>query len=385
MSSCEFCKNGNIFHLEEEDINICTSCGKPQTKIDNIRYDPEDDIITKIDQKEEEKECLECGAPEEYFMKSEGHLTCTECGFVQEMIISDEPEWNNYKNDDGSFKSGQARTSYYVKTNNPFYKESTFMGKGLKCTYIKKDGTKSTFDLSRKHQQMNYDHKQRSFDNVKNYLFEKIGLTYHARILDIAEKFWAEIMVSGKVTRAGVRKGLIACCVYYACVENGFVKSPLAICKEFGMEDTKQFLKGDKEFKETFETHPVWGHLIQKTSTSNGFFATFCGKLGLEFHIQRRCEALYECHKKKLAKVIPKSAVAGIIYFICKKEKISLSKTKVSQVLGVCNPTLTKTLAIIEKQEKKHNQYEIIRKTIKQFKRKELYHEKMVPIRKIKK
>ena len=83
---------------------------------------------------------------------------------------------------------------------------------------------------------------------------------------------WGQIMLKRKLTRAGVRKGLIACCLYYSCLSHKCPRTPLEICKDFHMKDTKQFNKGDKEFRETFETSSKGGLIyyrrlvIQKNS-----------------------------------------------------------------------------------------------------------------------
>jgi transcription initiation factor TFIIIB Brf1 subunit/transcription initiation factor TFIIB len=119
------------------------------------------------------------------------------------------------------------------------------------------------------------------------------------------------------------------------------------------MEDTKEFVKGDREFKEILENHPLWGDLIRKTSNSDNFFSQFCTKLSLDFHVLRMSSILYNFHRKTLAQVIPKSAAAGCILYVCVRENITMTKNKISKELGVCIPTIVKVLHILEKAEEK--------------------------------
>ena len=338
---------------EEDPLNIIEIEEEPENEIDKayrLMEQHEQDLHTKT----QDGVCKYCGIGEDYFIKSNGFVVCQECGTTQKKIITDEAEWNNYTGSDGSYGVNKSRCGYPSKSKNPFVSNlSTFMAKGNKLDYINKHGKKTQFDLSRIHMQMNYSHRAKSYDNVKSTIENMTSHIYSSTVLNTAEILWGEIMKANKVTRAGVRKGLIACCVYYACIDSNCPQSPITICKNFHMDDTKQFIKGDKEFKEVFENNTKWSHLLVQTSNSNEFIKTFCIKLELDFRIQAQCSLLYEIHKRELSKVIPKSATAGIIFYICNQENIPLSKTKVSQTLKVCNPTLTKTLAIIEKAEKK--------------------------------
>ena len=208
-------------------------------------------------------------------------------------------------------------------------------------------------DLSKLHMRDNYNHREKSFDTVKDIIENFVGHKYQNNIITTALTLWGQIMLKRKLTRAGVRKGLIACCLYYSCLSHKCPRTPLEICKDFHMKDTKQFNKGDKEFRETFETSERWSYLLQKTSDSDEFFVRFCSILNLDYSFKNKCSDLYNKYDLENMEVVPKSAAAGIIYFLCDKEGVKLSKTTVSKKLGVCNPTLTKTIKLIEKAIKK--------------------------------
>ena len=149
---------------------------------------------------------------------------------------------------------------------------------------------------------------------------------------------------------------MIACCLYYACIHHDCTRSPLEICQDFGMSDTTQFNKGDKEFKETFETIPKWAHLLTKTSNSEDYFSRFCSLLSMEhlikentsFGLAKECAETYAPIKNDLIGLFPKSAACGIIFWVMKHKKLPITKTKLSKCLGICNPTLSKTVKTIE-------------------------------------
>ena len=304
----------------------------------------------------DDESCNSCGASFAYFVKKDGYVTCTECGTVQKSIISEEAEWNNYRSSDGGAGVNKSRTANSYNDINPFIDSmSTFMPKGLKSTYITKEGKKIEFDISRLHIQSSYNHRQKSFDLVKNEIENVMTKNYHKNIIETTEMFWAEIMKASKVTRGRKRRGLIACCLYYSCLYHNCTKSPLTMCQEFGMTDTKEFIKGDKEFKEVFENHPKWGQLLTKTSDSQSFLNVFCTNLDVGFNIRKQSTAMCEKYRKKLTNVMPKSAAAGILLYICQSNGISITKSKMRDSTDVCIPTLTKIFNIISKAENREN------------------------------
>jgi transcription initiation factor TFIIIB Brf1 subunit/transcription initiation factor TFIIB len=314
----------------------------------------------------------DCCRPSDCFVQTNGFILCNYCGTAQDTIISDEKDWNNYA--DGMGRSqNNGRCAGPNNSLNPFKSElTTFIPKGYSdniqtrvckdcgkyvmsyadkvCRHCNSD--KLVFktvrqDLSKLHMRFSYNHREKSFDNVKT-IMEGVSEKYPQQLVNTALTLWGEIMIARKLTRAGVRKGLIACCVYYSCLHHGCPRTPIEICKDFQMSDTKDFNKGDKEFRETFETSEKWSHMLKTTSESEQFFIRFCSLLELEFSMNNKCINLYNKYDLGKMEVIPKSAAAGIIYYICTKKKIKLSKTTVSKKLGVCNPTLTKTVKLIE-------------------------------------
>lgn len=310
---------------------------------------------------EEDIKIIKCkicknNADENDLICSDGYIICALCGLILSERISELAEWNNYL-DSGGSSTNNSRCGSITKTTdiNPFINDMvSFIPKGVN-NICYQDGKMVKYDISKLHIQNNFNHLHKSFNIVENQLDNITNDKYSKTIVMTAKTLWGEIMKTKKVTRAGVRKGLIACCLYYACVHYNCTRSPLEICQDFGMEDTKQFNKGDKEFKETFENIPKWSHLLTKTSNSEDYFNRFCSNLemdyiikeGISFQLAKECREVYESIKEQLIGIFPKSATCAIIFWVMKKKKIPITKIKLSKSLGICNPTLSKTCQII--------------------------------------
>lgn len=303
--------------------------------------------------------CTECShtTDENDITYSDGYVICTLCGSVIGERISDSAEWSNYL-DSGGHTTNNSRCGSSTKTTdiNPFTSSLTsFIPRGVKNICFDPDGKMVKYDISRVHIKNSFNHRQKSFSDVENHLENITNDKYSNRIVMTAKMLWGEIMKAKKVTRAGVRKGLIACCLYYACIHHDCTRSPLEICQDFGMDDTKQFNKGDKEFKETFENIPKWSYLLTKTSNSEDYFSRFCSDLemnhtireGTAFQLAKECRELYETIKDELMGFFPKSAACGIIFWVMKRKKMTITKTSISKSLGICSPTLSKTCQVI--------------------------------------
>lgn len=330
------CGCDSVYKEDCDDRIICVMCGSQSIPEAN------------------NKVCGVCGEDSDSFEVRDGFVVCIECGTVQKEYVSEEPEWGNYKDDSGASEPSKARAYSAKDVLNPFSRDcGTRMGTGFKIEYFR-DGKKRSVDMSKIHDQMNYTYKQRSYDTVKNFLENMLADKFHECIIHTAQVLWGEIAQTGKIYRDGVRKGLIACCVYYSCMHHKNSHSPLEICKILDLPDTKEFLKGDKIFVEIFSNNRNWHSLVKKTSNSDCFFGQYCDKLKMEWYLQRKCSILFNFHKKKLSQVIPKSAAAGCIFYVLSNEDShSVSKNTISKELGVCIPTLVKVYNILQEEELK--------------------------------
>jgi len=268
---------------------------------------------------------------------------CVNCGACINLLnISHEGEWNNYKDDCGNYTNNTQRCDTYIDSN-PYSKGGTILP-GSKNTLIAKLQIQQTFS-----------HKQ------KTYWLISEEIEYAAKSLNISNKdtietaknYWHKYMDSGKLTRASVRKGLIAACLFYSCTTTNSPIERQEIIKAFNC-DTKTLSKGEKVLFEILNTNNLTYVNIQ-TEDSNSFIR-YCSLLKLKFSTTNICNELYDKHKVPLQAVTPKSAVGGIIAYTV-KYILSLknpTKTVISATVDVCTPTLNKVIQLIYDLEKQN-------------------------------
>ena len=204
----------------------------------------------------------------------------------------------------------------------------------------------------RLHLQYTFSHKQKTFWKISEKFQSYctiIGI--HQSVLPTAKDMWHICMESGKLTRASVRNGLISACLYYACVHNN-----IPIDRQKLIDNTegnqKGFLKGEKIYLDIMGTNKFYKYLgKQKIDIKeNDTFVKFCNALELPFKTVHTCNDIYTECLDKLDSVTPKSITAGILFFVV-KNKLKLkqpSKSKISQTVNVCIPTINKVVSILE-------------------------------------
>jgi hypothetical protein len=114
----------------------------------------------------------------------------------------------------------------------------------------------------------------------------------------------------------------------------------------------KGFLKGEKIFMEIMDNNKTYGHLGKEKIDikENDTFIKFCSELGLPYSTYNICNEIYTLNIEKLESVAPKSITAGVLFYVV-KFKLGLkqpSKSRISQIVNVCIPTINKVINIIE-------------------------------------
>jgi len=267
---------------------------------------------------------------------------CVDCGVCLYFSnVSREGEWNNYKDDCGNYSKNTQRCDTYVDSN-PYSRGGTILPGSIN-TLMEKLQIQQTFS-----------HKQKTYWLI-GLEIERAACCLNINskdIIDTAKKYWHKYMDSGKLTRASVRKGLIAACLLYSCTTNNSPIERQEIIKAFNC-DTKTLSKGEKVLFEILNTNNLT-YINVQTEDSNSFIR-YCSLLKLKFSVSSICNALHDKHKVPLQAVTPKSAVGGIIAYIV-KFKLNLktpTKTVISATVDVCTPTLNKVIQLIHNLENK--------------------------------
>ena len=312
------------FNTSEDDIDEIWK-DYDQFNLDNKKNDKQ-----LIENNEDKSEC-------KHDIDYEG--VCIRCGIVvNDYSINVGAEWNNYMDDTGKFSNSTQRADLYVD-ENPYstggsvgFSTNTFIGK---------------LQL-----QMNFSHKQKTYWLIGKELEHHSTIANIPKIIvDKAKQYWHQYMESGKLTRASVRKGLIAACLYHACVNNNHPITRDQILELFECE-TKTLSKGEKVLFEIINDN---SSLIYNNENNEfNSFVKYSNILNLPYSFNQQCNNLYNKYKINLQAVTPKSAVGGIIAYLV-KNKLKLkkpTKTVISTTVGVCTPTINKVILLLEQLEK---------------------------------
>jgi transcription initiation factor TFIIIB Brf1 subunit/transcription initiation factor TFIIB len=301
---------------------------------------------TKV--KNEETGCKNCTVSE--IMCINGDLVCTSCGFIsEERIISNDPEWNNYV-EDGVMSNKQIRCGNILDATNPYDTASTFIPKYHWSWHLDDQGVKRYTNLSKIAIRTTYTSKQRAFDEGK-YSFEKIQEVLHLseKVFNTAKLFWGIILKTDILKRGGNRRGMKACCIFYACVSENQQRNREDIVGAFDITNSADFTKGEKIFREIFEKNADYSWILFKNSENETMYSRYVHQLHLPYKTTKIMINIKEHCREHLLGIAAKSEIAGLLYFAI-KEIMQLkhpNKSEIAKCIGICNPTLNKVIEIL--------------------------------------
>jgi len=295
--------------------------------------------------------CKKCNSESESFVSIDGDITCTNCGLVQESnIILDEAEWNNYVVD-GVINGSGARCGSVLDFTNPYDTGGTYIPKFMWSWHYDENGVKRYTNLSKIAIRCSYTSKQRAFDEGK-YSFERVrdDLNLSENVFNTAKLFWGIILKTNILKRGGNRRGMKACCVFYACISEKSQRNREDISAAFDIDGSADFTKGEKIFREIFEKQQNYSWVLYKSSDNESMYNRYVSQLGLPYKTVKIMNLVKEHCKDHLLGIAAKSEIAGILYFVC-KEIFNLkhpNKSEIAKCIGICNPTLNKVIEILQ-------------------------------------
>ncbi len=295
-------------------------------------------------------DCKKCKTIQERFIISEGDIVCPGCGLVQEShIISDDPEWNNYV-EDGVMNSSGMRCGTVLDPTNPYDKPGDFIPRFMWSWHLDENGVKRYTNLSKLAIRASYTSKQRAFDEGK-YSFEHIQskLSLSETVFNTAKLFWGLLLKSDILKRGGNRRGMKACCVFYACMSEKQQRNRDDIADAFGISNLNDFTKGEKIFREIFEKNEKYSWVIYKNAENESMYQRYVNQLGLPFTVIKTMKLIKSDVREHLLGISAKSEISGILYYSI-KEIHNLkhpNKSEIAKAVGICNPTLNKVIDIL--------------------------------------
>jgi len=293
--------------------------------------------------------CKNCNSDD--FVVNNGDMTCVNCGFIkQSRIISDEPEWNNYV-EEGVMNSSGMRCGNILDQTNPYDTGGDFIPKYHWTWHLDENGVKRYTNLSKIAIRASYTSKQRAFDEGK-YSFERIQsvLNFTESIFNTAKLFWGIILKTDILKRGGNRRGMKACCIFYACLAEKQQRNRDDIAQAFDIDGSTDFTKGEKIFREIFEKNTTYSWILYKDTENETMYSRYIAQLCLPFKINKTMYIIKQHTRDHLLGIAAKSEIAGLLYYSC-KEIHGLkhpNKSEIAKCIGICNPTLNKVIEIVK-------------------------------------
>ncbi|AYV81633.1 MAG: transcription initiation factor IIB [Harvfovirus sp.] len=272
-------------------------------------------------------------------------LVCKNCGQVIGNIVSQNPEWRQFDDDNKNTDGG--RCSMPINKLLP----QSSLGTSIAGNYKSRLKTLHTWS------QMPY--KERSLNLVFKIIQSKCQIGHIVKCMeDDAKIMYKSISeckhVKGKnkgksiIIRGKNRQSLIAACLFFACRRNGKTRSPKEIADLFEMKYT-EITKGCKNFLRLMKLRKLGINV--GTSQPEHFVTRFCNELKIkQQYIDQAVQISKNIRKLNIASVhTPFSTATGSILLMAEINDLrSISKRKLSMTFKVSEVTITKTYKKIE-------------------------------------
>lgn len=294
--------------------------------------------------------CKACGSIGEMCInKEQGEISCKLCGMIQDdRIIHDGEDWSNYESNRESGKDN-SRVGW-SDASNPYSTLGSYLAKGNKSwgTVRTKEGKIIKFDLIKISQIVSSNHKEKAFYEVIKKFDELVYAGYINQVtVDLAKKYWNEIVKNKRIFRGGNRKGILACCVLYATYSNFCSKSRDQIA-EYMLISKDEIVKGEPVFKDII-ANSQYKDILSKGITVKDIFSPLIDKLNLPYKFVGKCNDVYFKCEEELSEISSSAAIAGVISFVVnvQEDRKTPTKKQITDTVGITNPTMTNALKII--------------------------------------
>jgi len=258
----------------------------------------------------------------------EGQNICLECNSVQSRIIDVTAEWRYYGIDDS--RDGDP-TRCGMPSNDLLPKSS------LGSIIGGRKGDNRDMRRIRMYQMWNsMPYWERTLYNI----FDKLtnNTTNHgipSKVIEDAKVLYKKASEK-KISRGDNKDGLIASCIYYACLINKLPRSPKEIARMFHI-DPNVLTKGNARFQ-------ILLQINVDSSNPDDYITRFGSRLNMNYTDVQKCKEF----AKKLDELeivsenAPTSVAAGALFYYCTLNDLDFSKKQIADVCEVSEVTITK-------------------------------------------
>lgn len=270
--------------------------------------------------------CDTCGA--DTLVNEDGQHVCTTCNTVQGRIIDSGAEWRYYGSEDNR---DEDPTRCGMPTNALLPKSS------LGSMIPTRRGESRDMRRIRMYQLWN---SMPYWERTLYQIFEQ--MTNNTLNQGIPQKVLEDSKVlyktasEKKISRGDNKDGLIASCLYFACLMNKVPRSTKEIARMFDI-DPNVLTKGNARFQTLLKIN-------FEPSNAYDFISRFGSRLNMDWNDIQRCK---EWTKRMddmeiVSENAPTSVAAGSLYFYCVCNEIDFTKKQIADVCEVSEVTITK-------------------------------------------
>jgi len=324
-----------------------------------IKKKIKNDIWKEFDKVEENIECIysqetvkdtckECEAP--LFVTDEGFYCCSSknCGIIYKGVLDFGPEWRYYGADDTN-ASDPTRCGMPI---NPLLPESSYG-----CVITCKKGSSYEMHKVKRFtdwQSMPYNEKAKYDDFlIITTLASNSGIP--KIIIDDAIRYYNKL--SNEKTYRGLnRDGLLAASIYIACSINEHPRTSKEIASIFKLDNTSA-TRGCKNALSILNDIEVNNEdkTVLHNTTPSSFIYRYCSLLGINQELTKLCMFIANIveERKFIPENTPHSISAGIIYFVCQKFNLNITKVAINHHTKISDVTISKCYKKLELYEDK--------------------------------
>lgn len=292
--------------------------------------DEQSDIVNNP---ENDNKCDCCGSNR--LIADEGQNVCLNCNTIQSRVIDTGAEWRYYGADDS--RDGDP-TRCGMPTNDLLPKSS------LGSVIGGRRGDNRDIRRIRMYQMWN---SMPYWERTLYAVFDRLAnnTANHgvpSKVLDDAKVLYKRASEK-KISRGENKDGLIASCIYYACLINKLPRSPKEVARMFHI-DPNILTKGNARFQTLLQMNVA-------SSSPDDYIARFGSKLKMDYLDIQACKQLAKRldDLEIVSENAPTSVAAGAIYYYCVKQEIDFSKKQIADVCEVSEVTITKCFKRLQK------------------------------------
>ena len=273
----------------------------------------------------------ECGSTD-YLIEDNMHI-CKKCSSIISKVIENTAEWRYYGNEDN--RDGDP-SRCGMPTNNLLPKSSigSMIGSGYKDNIDMR--------IIRKFQMWNsmpYD--ERTLWNVFDKMTANtINNGIPQKVIDDAKNLYKQASEK-KISRGDNKEGLIASCIYHACLINKIPKSSKDIAAMFNISHVT-LNKGNTRFQTLLQLNVSSPNPID-------FISQYGNNLNMSINDINKCKELVKLIEENeiMNDNSPTSSAAGILYYYSTVKGLGYSKKNFAKACNVSEVTIIKCYKII--------------------------------------